>query len=197
MSETGFCFSVSRNGPNLEQMRCQPAERPDAQRVPFGGRQRCLRNIVAEQLDPAIIAVSEVRQLPGVIGQREQSTRTSAASEPRTPARSRAWLRCCTTQRMQKHLRDQNVITGGSLAIASVRIGLKQNLPLNRSRIFSKPPLHPGPAEICGQGRQSDNVAQVMIAAQQERELAVSLDETKMLPERSGHLIEPGPFFVW
>ena len=46
---------------------------------------------------------------------------------------------------MQKHLRDQNVITSGSLAIASVRIGLKQNLPLNGSRVFSSRRRIPGP----------------------------------------------------
>ena len=149
-----------------------------------------------KQLDPAIIAVSQVRQLPGVIGQRRRSTRTSAASElsnsgaiatsacvaaPPANAETSAPPERGSRWRLRNRLR---------------RIGLKQNLPLDRARIFSQPPPHPGSTEIGGQSRQSDDVAQVMIAAHQKREFAMSLDETEMLPEGSSQLIKPGLLFV-
>src|ERR1700736_4255171 len=46
----------------LEQVRCQPHERTDAQRVPFTCGERSLLDIVEKQLHPAVIAVSQVRQ---------------------------------------------------------------------------------------------------------------------------------------
>ena len=102
MSETGLLTSQG----DLEQMRCQPAEGPDAQGVPFAGRQPCLRNIVTQQLDPAIIAVSEVRQLPVVIGQRAIHSNISRKRASNSGAITHP-ASLLHDQRMQKHLCHQ------------------------------------------------------------------------------------------
>ena len=110
-----------------------------------------LRNIVSEQLDPAIIAISKCGSFHASSARAaiHSNIRRKRASNFR---RDRAASSLLHNEGMQTHLRDENVIPRGSLTIASIRIGLQQNLPLHRSPYFSQPPLHSRTLEICRQG---------------------------------------------
>jgi hypothetical protein len=148
-----------------------------------------------EQLDPAVIAVSEVRQLPGIIGQgsdplehpaqaslelrRDRCIRFVAAQQTNAetsarPERDNRW----------KPRNRRRLDTSAAESPAERRA----HIFLNRASFRDHGDMQTrSSTRRCCSGND---------CCAPERELAMSLDKTKMLPERSGHLIEPGLFFA-
>jgi hypothetical protein len=136
----------------LQQIRCQAGEATDSQRMARTGGKSRLRDIVQEQLDPPVIAVPDVGQFPRVISQRGNPLEHKPQTSLKLPVdRSSAPL--LHQKGVQKHLRNQNVIASRGLAVAAIRIRLKQDFTVNGARIFFQPLRHSGTVEICRQGR--------------------------------------------